>query len=93
MKANPIFFDYLKNILTQKNINLMNTHIEDQMFNSSYSRYMIHRYLSMSTYPSISNIIINNLYTLEKMKDNESHYKFLMKVIPKIQNSFIRYIK
>lgn len=86
------FFDYLENILKQKDASLMHKHIDDEQFEKTYSSFMIQRYLSMHPSLDISSLIVTNQKALEALSPS-AHYRFLMRVIPKTKQSFIRYIK
>lgn len=88
---NNYLFDYLKNILTTKSMNVYNKHLEDD-FEMSYQPYMINNYLSMSTNAKVRQIIFDNQLSLDRM-EKKNHYLFLIKAIPKQFNSFIKYIK
>jgi hypothetical protein len=82
--------EYLKNITTEKDELKMEAHIRDNDFDKFYksSRFMIQRYLSMSHQPRP--FIIGEHQIIDKI-GNEEHYRYLMKIIPKI--GFIKYIK
>jgi len=86
-------FSYLENIIKRKDNALMKQHISNELFNKSYSQFMINRYLSMHSSEAISSIIVKNQKALEKLTSNASHYMFLMRVIPQNKNSFVTYIK
>jgi hypothetical protein len=82
--------EYLKNITTEKDELKMEEHIRDIDFVKTYksSRFMIQRYLSMSQ--KIRPFIMGEQQILDKI-DSEIHYRYLMKIIPKV--GFIQYIK
>lgn len=90
--ATTNLFDYLDNILKKKSIELYNNHISMTDFESTFSKYMIIRYLSMSTNTIIRNFILINQDKLEALP-NKIFYKFLLASVPKQNNSFIKYIK
>lgn len=84
------FFDYLKNIYQTKDPQLLESDISDRSFNSSYSKWMIHRYLSF--HKPFMEIIKNQQHILESM-DNEQHYRYLFHIIPQNRFLFIKYVK
>lgn len=92
MTTTVSLFDYLDNILKKKSFELYSTHINNYDFDSSFSKFMIIRYLSMSTNVTIRNFILAKQVELEKMP-NKLFYKVLLTAIPKQNNSFIKYIK
>jgi hypothetical protein len=85
-------FDFLNNILKQKSIQLMKEHIADDLFEKSYSIYMINRYISMHINPEISQVILSKQKELDVLSPS-SHYRYLMRLIPQTNSSFITYIK
>lgn len=89
---NRNLFDYLKNILKDKDFELYEKHIADDSFETDFKKFMELRYLSMSRNPSIRKIIMDNQFIMEKM-DCKNLYKFLITVIPVQNNHFISYIK
>lgn len=89
-KSNMLF-DVLGNILSGKSEDLYQTHIAAEDF-SAASKFMVLKYLTMSTNPIVREIVIDNYLRLEKMPE-KALYKYLLKKIPKQNNSFIRYIK
>jgi len=89
-KSNLIF-DVLSNILTSKNLNTYNNHINDVCW-ATVSKFLILRYLSMSANPQVRQITLDNYITLERMPETIL-YKWCLMNIPKQNNSFIRYIK
>jgi hypothetical protein len=90
---NNLLFDYLKNILELKSYEKYEKDILNPEFNSSFSKFMILRYLSMHKKSDVRCIILNNQLFLERFTDNEILYKYLLDNIPKQTNSFIQYIK
>jgi hypothetical protein len=85
-------FDYLNNIIKTKDHDLLRAHVVNDMFEKTYSVYMMNRYLSMHTSPHIANIIVTHQKALEVLSPS-AHYHFLMRMIPKTYQSFITYIK
>lgn len=92
MAYNTMFFDYLKNILCTQDINILANDITHPLFNTTYSVFMVDKYLSMHTNKTISDKIVKLQSTLEKLSP-EAHYRLMLKIIPKQYSSFIRYIK
>ena len=81
-------FDYINNILFHKKELDIETDGESQ-----FSGYLTNRWISMYS-PEMA-IIINNstnwLYSVFETK--QEYYKFLLTIIPKVQQRYIRYIK
>lgn len=88
---NNYLFEYLKNILTTKSNEVFQKHLQDD-FEASYQPYMINSYLSMSPNDQVRQVIFDNQIYLDHM-DKKTHYMTLIKMIPKQNSSFIRYIK
>lgn len=89
---NKNLFDYLKNILSDKNYELYETHISDDSFRTDFKKLMELRYLSMSTNKQIQKFIIDNQFIMEHM-DEKFLYRFLLDNIPRQRNYFIKYLK
>lgn len=89
---NRNLFDYLKNILKDKNIESYKQHIADDSFDTDFKKFMELRYLSMCNNKNVRKVILDNQFLLEKM-DNKMLYLFLINNIPKQYNHFIQYIK
>ena len=89
----PTFFEYLKNIVSEKSQETYQKHILDPEFHSKFQSYMILRYLSMHKSRDIQNFICKYQLQLERMKDQEIIYKFLLNFLPRNSSSFITYIK
>ena len=85
-------FGYLNNILKAKDSRLMNEHIQDIEFEKSYPIYMVNRYLSMHPNNAISSTIITHQKALDVLSPS-AHYRYLMRVVPQTNSSFITYIK
>ena len=94
IKPSLDIFMILGNILVDKDMALYESHIKNELFGSVFSTFMIVRYLTMNQNPSVRNIVLNHLTTLERIADKpEIVYKLLMKVIPQTHNRFTPYIK
>lgn len=78
-------FDCLKDIITEKSSKLP----ENPDFSKTFNVYMIIRYLSMDK--RFSNNIID-IMKLQQILSQEEMYYYLIKIIPKEKNSFIKYI-
>lgn len=90
---NMLLFDYLKNILQTKSMQTYDNHIHSDNFNSSFSTFMVLRYLSMCENPEVRNIVLENQLQLERFPDSKMLYLHLLKIIPKQNTSFIVYLK
>ena len=94
IKPSLDIFKILGNILVDKDEMLYESHIKNELFESVFSTFMIARYLTMNQNPSVRNVALNHLTTLERLADKpELVYKLLMKVIPQTHNRFTPYIK
>lgn len=89
-KSNMLF-DVLKNILTIKSLDLYKKHIVDENFKDA-APFMIRRYLSMHSNPNVRDVVLDNYVVLEQM-DEKTMYLWLLKKIPKVGNSFIKYLR
>ena len=84
----------LGNILVDKDERVYENHVQNELFQSVFSTFMIVRYLSMNSNPNVRKIALDNLTTFEKMSEHpELVYKLLLKVVPKTYNKFTPYIK
>ena len=87
-------FMILGNILVDKDERVYENHVQNELFQSVFSTFMIVRYLSMNSNPNVRAVALEHLGTLEKMADKpELVYKLLLKVVPKTYNRFTPYIK
>lgn len=87
-------FMILGNILVDKDEKIYESHVQNEMFQSVFSTFMIVRYLSMNSNPNVRKIALDYLPTLERMSDHpELVYKLLLKVVPKTYKKFTPYIK
>ena len=89
-KSNMLF-DVLRNILTEKSMTIYKQHIKSENFKDA-AKFMIIKYLTMSTNPQVRQIVLNNYITLERMPEKVL-YLWCLKSIPKQRNSFIKYIR
>lgn len=87
-----ILFEALGNILQKKSEELLQKHLELEDFEKQFPRFMVFRYLSMAK-PEVSQIIVDNQLSLERMPSNKIVYRFLMDAIPRQKSGFIKYIK
>ena len=90
---NNYLFDYLQNIVQGKSEELYRKHIADCDFESSFSPFMVLRYLSMHKNEKVRAVILEYQRVLENFPDKAGLYKFLLYVIPKQSSAFIRYVK
>lgn len=79
-------FDHLNQIYAVQNPDYFNTLSESDK--KSYSKYMINRFLSMN----VEYALVVNILQKYTEVSNETHYKFLINVIPK-RKQFNKYIK
>ena len=86
-----MLFDVLANILTYKSTDQYAEHIASDNFKDA-AKFMIIRYLTMSTNSSVRDIVLDNYVTLERMPE-PILYKWLLANIPRQRSSFIRYIR
>ena len=87
-------FMILGNILVDKDERVYENHVQNELFQSVFSTFMIVRYLSMNSNPNVRAVALEHLGTIEKIADKpELVYKLLLKVVPKTYNRFTPYIK
>ena len=87
-------FMILGNILVDKSMEIYENHIQNELFQSVFSTFMVVRYLSMNSNPNVRKIALEHLETLEGMAEHpELVYKLLLKIVPKTYNKFTPYIK
>lgn len=91
MARSNMLFDVLANILQIKSIELYEEHIASENFKDAAS-FMVRRYLTMSLNQKVRDIVLSNYLTLERMPD-KIQYLWLLRVIPKQNSTFIRYIR
>lgn len=94
IKPSLDLFMILGNILVDKDERIYESHIQNELFPSVFSTFMVVRYLSMNSNPNVRKIALDYLPVLEKVADKpEIVYKLLLKVVPKTWNRFTPYIK
>ena len=87
-------FMILGNILVDKDEKIYESHVQNELFPSVFSTFMVVRYLSMNSNPNVRKIALDYLPILEGMSDHpELVYKLLLKVVPKTYKKFTPYIK
>ena len=87
-------FMILGNILVDKDMALYESHVHNELFPSTFSAYMVLRYLTMNANNLVRNLVLNHLYILEGMADKpELLYKVLLKIVPRTHNRFTPYIR
>ena len=89
---NNLLFDYLGNILKMKSGTLYKQHIDSDEFESSFSGFMIIKYLSMCQNKGVRNLILANQINLERLPPRIL-YRFLLVNVPRQNSAFIKYIK
>lgn len=93
--TNQYIFDYLRNILTTKSMEIFRTHINDTENFRSMPSVVILRYLSMCPDERVRNLVMSNQVFLERL-DKISHaqfYRWCIMNIPRQSSPFIRYVK
>lgn len=94
VKPSLDLFMILGNILVDKDIHLYENHIQNELFESVYSNFMVLRYLSMNSNPNVRKVVLDHLTILEKMAEKPTlAYKLLLNIVPKTYNRFTPYIK
>lgn len=86
-----MLFDVLANILTYKSVDQYVEHIASENFKDA-AKFMIIRYLTMSTNSTVRDIVLDNYVTLERMPE-PILYKWLLAKIPRQRSSFIKYVR
>ena len=89
---NRNLFDYLNNILCLKDTELMERQVAEEGFDSDFKKVVLMRYLSMSKDPRIREIVFKNQLFFDRT-DCKTLYRYLVRVVPKQKESFIKYIK
>lgn len=93
-KPNLDLFMILGNILVDKNWDVYENHINNELFPSVFSTFMVCRYLSMNSNPNVRAVALNHLQKMEQMAEHpELVYKLLLKTVPKTNSKFTPYIK
>lgn len=93
--TNQYIFDYLRNILTTKSIDIFHRHVNDTENFKSIPSVVILRYLSMCPDERVRTLIMSNQIFLERL-DKISHvqfYRWCIMNVPRQSSSFINYIK
>lgn len=91
MAKSNLLFEVLANILHNKSIEIYNKHIASESFKDA-APFMVRRYLTMSINANVRDIVLDNYLSLERMPA-EIQYLWLLKKIPRQNNTFIRYIR
>lgn len=89
---NRNLFDYLNNILCLKDMELYSKQVAEEGFDVDFKKVVLVRYLSMSKDPKIREIVFRNQLLFDRT-DCKTLYRYLIRVIPKQRENFIRYIK
>ena len=89
---NKNIFGYLANILCSKDVELYKRHVLEDGFDADFKKVVVLKYLSMSPDERVRRVIFENQIALDRM-DCKLAYRYLMKVVPRQQSGFIRYIK
>ena len=86
-----MLFDVLANILTEKSEETYAKHIVADDF-AAAAKFMVLRYLTLSTCEEVRNVVLENYIVLEHMEE-KLLYKWLLRNVPRQRSSFIRYIR
>ena len=86
-----MLFDVLTNILTEKSEDIYAKHIVADDF-AAAAKFMVLRYLTMSSCETVRNVVLENYVVLERMEE-KLLYKWLLRNVPRQRSSFIRYIR
>lgn len=90
-QKSTMLFDVLKNILSDKSMNLYQQHISSPNWKDA-AKFIVIRYLGMHSNSKVRDIILDNYVTLERMPDTIL-YKWLILKIPKQKMTFIKYLR
>ena len=86
-----MLFDVLANILTEKSEETYAKHIVADDF-AAAAKFMVLRYLTLSTCEEVRNVVLENYIVLEHMEE-KLLYKWLLRNVPRQRSSFIKYIR
>lgn len=88
---NRNLFDYLRNILKDKDMALYRRHLEIDNFEEDFKKFMVLRYLSMCRDPNVRRIVLERQFLLDKM-DSKTAYLYLIRTVPRQVDHFIKYL-
>lgn len=88
---NRNLFDYLKNILKDKDLDLYRKHLQIENFDEDFKKFMVLRYLSMCRDPVVRKIVLERQLYLDRM-DSKTAYIYLLRNVPKQADHFIKYL-
>ena len=88
---NRNLFDYLRNILRDKDLDLYRKHLGIENFEEDFRKFMVLRYLSMCRDPNVRKIILEKQFFLDKM-DSKTAYLYLIRAVPRQSEHFIKYL-
>lgn len=88
---NRNLFDYLKNILKDKDLDLYRKHLQIENFEEDFKKFMVLRYLSMCRDPNVRRIVLERQFLLDKM-DSKTAYLYLIRTVPRQVDHFIKYL-
>ena len=83
-------FKILGNILVDKDMSIYESHVNNELFESAFSTFIILRYLSMNSNPNVRKIAMDNQMMADKPR---ILYRLLMEIVPKTHSRFTPYIK
>ena len=88
---NRNLFDYLRNILKDKDMALYRRHLEIDNFEEAFKQFMVLRYLSMCRDPNVRRIVLERQFLLDKM-DSKTADLYLIRTVPRQVDHFIKYL-
>ena len=88
---NRNLFDYLRNILKDKDLGLYRRHLEIENFEEDFKKFMVLRYLSMCRDPNVRKIIFERQLSLDRMS-SKTAYLYLLRNVPRQTDHFIKYL-
>ena len=88
---NRNLFDYLRNILKDKDLETYRKHLQIENFEEDFKKFMVLRYLSMCRDPNVRRIVLERQIFLDRM-DSKTAYLYLIRTVPRQFDHFITYL-
>ena len=88
---NRNLFDYLRNILRDKDMDLYRRHLGIENFEDDFKKFMVLRYLSMCRDPNVRKVVLEKQLFLDRM-DSKTAYLYLIRTVPRQFDHFIKYL-
>ena len=88
---NRNLFDYLRNILKDKDMDLYRKHLRIENFEEDFKKFMVLRYLSMCRDPAVRRVVLERQLFLDRM-DSRTAYLYLIRTVPGQSDHFITYL-